>query len=357
MSQRGNRSLVVSAVAALALAAGCAQFSPTPRELIEARAAYDRAVAGDAARVVPEEVREAHRALAAAEEARARSAPEHEVADRAYVARRKIEAAEVNAAAALAAERRRRSELAMAQVAGAVADEARRDLIEERQRAEEAQRTAAEEQQRAEQARTEAELRTAEAARQAEQARTEAQQRAAEAEQARLAAAEAQQRAETERRAREEADAHARAAMAQLERIATVERTARGLIVTLPGGVLFRSGQAVLLDDARVRLEQVAAALKALPADQQPQIVVEGHTDSTGSAESNMLLSQRRADAVRDFLVRNGVPAERIVARGWGEERPRSGNARAEDRAMNRRVEIVIPNATGTTPAEPATSP
>ena len=72
-------------------------------------------------------------------------------------------------------------------------------------------------------------------------------------------------------------------------------------------------------------------------------MVVEGHTDSQGSASSNQDLSQRRAEAVRDYLVSRGIAGDRLTAQGFGPSRPIADNGTAEGRANNRRVEIVIP--------------
>ena len=71
-------------------------------------------------------------------------------------------------------------------------------------------------------------------------------------------------------------------------------------------------------------------------------LLVEGHTDSQGSDSYNQGLSQRRADAVRDYIVQRGYPADHIQARGKGEANPIADNASPEGRANNRRVEIVI---------------
>ena len=70
-------------------------------------------------------------------------------------------------------------------------------------------------------------------------------------------------------------------------------------------------------------------------------VVVEGHTDSIGSDAYNMKLSQRRANAVRDYMVKNGVSGSRIKTEAYGKTRPIASNKTAEGRAQNRRVDIV----------------
>jgi outer membrane protein OmpA-like peptidoglycan-associated protein len=131
----------------------------------------------------------------------------------------------------------------------------------------------------------------------------------------------------------------AAAAMAALAELAAIREEERGLIITLSGSVLFRSGEATLMPEAQAKLDQVAAALIAGP---EHNVVVEGFTDSQGTDQYNLDLSQRRATAVRDYLVHRGFPASRIQAHGIGEGRPVADNNTAEGRANNRRVEIVL---------------
>jgi outer membrane protein OmpA-like peptidoglycan-associated protein len=128
-------------------------------------------------------------------------------------------------------------------------------------------------------------------------------------------------------------------ALAELATLAAVKEEERGLVVTLSGGVLFRSAESTLLSSAQVKLDQVANALLAVRAR---NLIVEGHTDSQGSESYNQGLSQRRADAVRDYLVQRGYPTDRIQARGKGKGSPIADNASPEGRANNRRVEIII---------------
>ena len=128
-------------------------------------------------------------------------------------------------------------------------------------------------------------------------------------------------------------------ARAELATLAAVKEEERGLVVTLSGNVLFRSAKSTLLPSAQVKLDQVANALLAVRAR---NLIVEGHTDSQGSEAYNQGLSQRRADAVRDYLVQRGYPADRIQTRGMGEGSAIADNASPEGRANNRRVEIVI---------------
>jgi OmpA-OmpF porin, OOP family len=119
------------------------------------------------------------------------------------------------------------------------------------------------------------------------------------------------------------------------------ERTDRGLVVTLED-VLFEVNGAELQPGAQVELVRLAEYLKR---DPDRKILIEGHTDNTGSSEYNLQLSQLRAQSVESFLVGNGVPADRIRAIGYGETRPEAPNDSATGRQQNRRVEIVILDA------------
>lgn len=104
--------------------------------------------------------------------------------------------------------------------------------------------------------------------------------------------------------------------------------------------VFFKTGKATILTKSYALLREVAAVVK-----QHPKITklrVEGHTDSRGKGAYNRRLSQSRAEAVRDFLIHEGVSVERLVAKGWGEDNPIASNKRGRGRAKNRRVEFVI---------------
>lgn len=102
-------------------------------------------------------------------------------------------------------------------------------------------------------------------------------------------------------------------------------------------GVNFASGRAVLTPESHSILDRVAESLVQLT---DVRVEVQGHTDATGSAATNTRLSQARADAVRNYLISQGVPASRLTARGFGPAQPVASNTTADGRAQNRRVEL-----------------
>jgi outer membrane protein OmpA-like peptidoglycan-associated protein len=110
-------------------------------------------------------------------------------------------------------------------------------------------------------------------------------------------------------------------------------------VISLSGSVLFATNKSELLPAAQDRLEQVADALLAT---KERRLTIEGHTDSQGSSSRNLKLSQDRAESVRAFIISRGYPGDLIRAQGMGEDRPVAGNASAEERANNRRVEIIV---------------
>jgi outer membrane protein OmpA-like peptidoglycan-associated protein len=143
----------------------------------------------------------------------------------------------------------------------------------------------------------------------------------------------------TEREARLAAERSAAAALKSLDEIARVKEESRGIVITLSGAVLFATGEHSLLPIAKEKLREVA---QALLEQGDSTILVEGHTDSRGSADKNQELSLLRAQEVRGYLVSQGIPTNSIQAAGLGEERPLASNDTAEGRANNRRVEIVV---------------
>ncbi|MBU5612883.1 OmpA family protein [Geomonas azotofigens] len=119
---------------------------------------------------------------------------------------------------------------------------------------------------------------------------------------------------------------------------AEVVRDGDKVFVALPSGILFDTGKADLKPAAKDSLAKAAATL----AKSETTIIIQGHTDSSGTDAINQPLSQRRADQVRDFLVSNGVPSARMTAIGYGSSRPAVPNDTDANRALNRRVQLEI---------------
>jgi outer membrane protein OmpA-like peptidoglycan-associated protein len=192
-------------------------------------------------------------------------------------------------------------------------------------------------------AQAEQERRAAEQAKtQAEQARLDAQQQLQQAEAARQAALQQQQalsqQAEQARLQAMQADQQRQRLLQQLNQVLQTKDTAKGLIVNV-SDVLFDTGKATLKPGAQVRLAKVSGIILAYP---DLKLEVDGYTDSTGTPAFNMGLSERRAAAVRHFLISQGVPAVNVTERGFGEDNPVASNRTAAGRQMNRRVEMVV---------------
>ena len=279
-----NRALALCAM----LFAGCGT-APPPRHLLDARAAYNQARVGKAAQFVPAELHTAKVALNAAEQAYEDDAESPETYALAYVALRTAQLAEAKG----------NTKSAQADLSHA---EEEYDKLNE-----------------AEVARTKGEL-----------ARTKAQ-----------LSTTSEQLAQ-ERTARAQAEDRYHEAMRKLAEAAAlnVKEETRGTVIVLPGSVLFESGKSALTAAALQKLTLVAGTLA--PQAEDHNLVVEGHTDSRGSRDFNMSLSQQRAQTVMNFLVSRGVPAESITAVGVGPDRPIADNNTRDGRQENRRVEIIV---------------
>jgi outer membrane protein OmpA-like peptidoglycan-associated protein len=185
---------------------------------------------------------------------------------------------------------------------------------------------------------TEAE-RAAKAKKEAEEARSLA---AAEAERATRAKAEAEQ-ARMAARAESELAAKAKAAANQLMRELSdlkAKQTERGIVLTI-GDVLFATGKADLSSDALRSVDKLADFLQKYP---NRNVLIEGHTDSVGSDEFNLTLSQKRADSVKETLTSRGIGEGRIATKGYGKKYPVASNDTVAGKQQNRRVEVIILN-------------
>jgi outer membrane protein OmpA-like peptidoglycan-associated protein len=273
------------------LIAGCA--TAPPKELLDARADYQKAASGMAAQYAPAQLHTAQAQLADAENAFTNDPKAQKTRDLAYIADRKAQLAEVVGQQEMENKKKVAAEGDYMTTQGQQLNKTREQL------AAESQMTASE--------------RAARMSAEGRAAQLQADKEAADAKNAELQAA--------------------------LAKLAAVKEEERGLVITLSGSVLFASDKAVLLPEAQTRLNQVATALLA---NKDRTMVVQGYTDSRGSDEHNMDLSRRRAEAVKNYLVGQGLPPEKLSSEGLGKDRPVADNTSAEGRANNRRVEIVV---------------
>lgn len=302
--------ILIASLALSGFITGCATVAPG--QLVEARDSYATSAQGLASKLTPTELYDAKKVLDKANLEFEQHGDTLECRDLAYVAHRKVELADVKART-----EQDRQSIAAAVKAGVVV---RDDQVRNTQAA----LTASRQQLTAERSSNAAqtnELRAANDASAMQLQQTSAQ-------------------LEAEQQARQSVEAKLAGAMKDLATIAAVKEEARGVVITLSGSVLFASGKYALLNTAMTKLDQVAEALKAQDADKR--MVVEGHTDSQGSDATNQPLSLNRANAVRNYLVSRGVAGDKITAVGLGSSRAITDNKTAENRANNRRVEIVI---------------
>jgi len=298
-----------------------------PLDIYEARNAVDIAKSQKAEQYAPEVFSKAASSLQMAENSLASQADKTQIITN---ARQTIQFAED--ARALSAERQEDERIQNEKNAAAAAAAAKAKTAAEAAAATEARR--------------QAELTAArEAQMKAEAAAQSAQQKAAAELAAQQAAAEQAASQAKEQAAREEA-ARAQAATAalraqllqQLNEVLQTTDTPRGLVVNM-ADVLFETGKYALSQDAQLKLAKLSGIIQAHPG---LNLAIEGHTDTTGSADFNMKLSQQRADTVRQFLISQGMSADTITAKGMGEDNPVADNSTAAGRKQNRRVEIIV---------------
>lgn len=130
-------------------------------------------------------------------------------------------------------------------------------------------------------------------------------------------------------------------------------QTDRGIQLTL-SNVLFKYDSASLVPGAAGNIDRLAAVLRQHP---DYNVEIDGYTDSTGSPDYNMDLSQQRADTVRNALISRGIDPSRIIARGYGENAPVATNETAQGRQLNRRVEVVISQSGSQQPPQASGAP
>ena len=289
----GLRRSAVAAFPVIAVVLGaCGGERIPPKQLVDARAELGRAKSGIAARLDPTDVHEADLALQRAENAWNDAPEDPNSLDLATIAQLKAQVAEAEATNLKARQdieqARRDREAALAAQLQATRGSLDKTQQELAQKASELQRTAEE------------------------------------------AAAQKKQLADLEAKLKDARDT--------IAKIAAVKDDDRGMVITLSGEVLFPTAKWTLKAGAMAKLDQIAEALRG---KEQPMVVY-GFTDDVGTRDSNMILSEKRADSVREYLVSKGIPKDLIKAEGKGPDNPISDNGSVEGRASNRRVEIVV---------------
>jgi len=297
---------IVLAVAALI--AGCSSTPKTTTQLEQARSDYMVAQANpNVATYAPLEMKQATQAMAQANVASNDRDSDDKINNLAYLAKQKI---------ALTQEVTKRK---MAEADVATAGKERDQL------------------------RLDARTNEANAAKlSAEKATLSAQQAQSDTAKAQLAAQQSQLDAANAQRQTQDAQARNAQLEAQLAELAA-KKTARGTVITL-GDVLFGTDLSRLTPEGMRSAQKLADVLQQNP---QRNVLIEGFADSTGAADYNQGLSERRATAVRTALLDMGVARERIDMRGYGEAYPVAANDSASNRQLNRRVEIVLSDDNG----------
>lgn len=342
--------------------AGCSTM-PQNAHLADARSQV-RTAEGNAqvVKLAPMELKQAKDALATAEQAWTKSEKAERVDQLAYLAKRRALIAEETAKLKLAeqsietatAERdkvRLDARTLEADKAQQSAKDSQAQTAETQRQLEGVQRQSQVMQDKAQQQAIDAQRQMDDVQRQSLAAQEQAQRQSVAAqEQAQLQTAEAQRQTqeaqlkleETQRQA-QSADARANQLDAQLKEL-NAKKTARGIVVTLGGDVLFDTNMAQLKAGGIRNVEKIAEFLKQYP---ERIVLVEGFTDSTGTSPHNDQLSERRAAAVRSAIVKLVANPGLVKAQGYGEEYPIASNDTAVGRQLNRRVEIVVSDDTG----------
>ena len=297
-----NKKPLLTIVMTALVAAGCASVSTPPPALVEARSAVNAAAANpNVLANAPLELKKANEALGRADQALAKG-DDVDVNHNAYLATQR-------ARTAIAAGNAKASE----------------DLI----------KTAEVERERA---RADAREREAQRARSsAASARADARDARADANSQREQTAVAQQQAANATGQAAAAEARAAGLERQLLALEAL-KTDRGMVITL-GDVLFEFNRAEVKPSAQARMAQLADFLKQYP---DRRVSIEGHTDNIGTAAYNTELSQRRAEAIKSQLIGLGIASDRIATVGYGKDFPVASNDTDTNRAINRRVEVVI---------------
>jgi outer membrane protein OmpA-like peptidoglycan-associated protein len=298
-------------------------LSRVPLEMYEARNAVDIAKSRGAVKYAPEIFSKAEGSLNMAENALASKADKKEIVS---TARQTVQFSED--ARALAAQRQEEERIAAEREAAAAQAKSEAEAKASAEAAE-AKRKADEE------AGRQAELAAAKQAQMKAEADAAALKAKTEADA--LRAKEDAAKAEAERARQAAADLRAQL-LEQFNRVLPTTDTPRGLQVNM-GDVLFDTGKYNLRTDAQLGLAKLTGIVLSHPG---LKLAIEGYTDTTGTATFNQTLSEQRANAVRDYLVQQGLDAGSVTAQGFGPVNPVASNDTPKGRQQNRRVEIIV---------------
>lgn len=119
----------------------------------------------------------------------------------------------------------------------------------------------------------------------------------------------------------------------------SASRTDQGILVTFDSDLLFPLNSSYLTDQAKTEIDKLVSLLTDYPG---ASLIVDGHTDATGTEQYNQWLSEKRAESVKDYAVEKGLDAGKISINGYGQSKPVAPNNTAEGRQQNRRVEVTI---------------
>ncbi len=366
--------------------AGCSSVPPHNPLLDEARNNFNNAQARpEVTQLAPLELKQASESLDKATEAWNKREDTDRVNHLAHVTKQQVAIAEETAkqkaaeqAVATSSTERDRVRLDArtreADLAQQSAKMSQRDAEEAKRLAEASQRDSAMSQRDAEEAKRLAEASQKDSVmskQEAEEAKRLAQASQRDSQEAKHAAETAQREAAAEKLAATEAELKAQAALQQTQeaedrarklesemkdiemqlQAMEAKKTDRGMVITL-GDVVFDTNKAHLKSGGTRNVQKLADFLKQHP---ERKVLIEGFTDSKGSEEHNQQLSDKRAEAVRTALINMGVEAGRVSAIGYGESFPIADNGNSGGRQMNRRVEVVVSDATGNISPRPGT--
>lgn len=327
-----------------------------PKELVSARDAYIHANGSIAADIAPAELHVAKTALDEAEKSFKDDPKSYKVKDLAYIAQRRSEIAEVTASIILEQKKQELAKTDFLKVQSFVVARTKRDLetakkalVASEFRGEVAQRDLSQSESAlaaseldgniAKAKLTQSEIELAKSKYDGNIVKKNLSQSEIALAKSEHGAKMTQEQLEAEKVARIAAEKRASDAQKALAKLGAVKNEPRGMVITISGSLLFASNQTALLPSAKAKLKEI---IDVLLTTKERHLIVEGHTDSQGSNNYNMDLSQRRADAVRDYIIEKGYEGDLIVATGLGETTPVGNNSSPEGRANNRRVEIVV---------------